>query len=181
VDDHPRARFTKLRTGGNRPGNPATRRFCVNQALDRLARQLNLGLPERQRLRLEFGHACAERVAHLLEEPAVVDCLRGLEHYLRGGLDVTSLQSLAAEAARLANQHQGSKSIDGCGHAAVSAAYAVANALAGKALQAAEYAAYAAVYGQGGYGAVAERESFEPEFAWQVQCLQSLAEAHARA
>ena len=40
---------------------------------------------------------------------------------------------------------------------------AVANALAGKALQAAEYAAYSAVYGQGGYGAASERESFEPE------------------
>jgi hypothetical protein len=30
------------------------------------------------------------------------------------------------------------------------------------------------------YAGVAERESFEPEFAWQVHCLQSLAEAHAR-
>ena len=46
---------------------------------------------------------------------------------------------------------------------------------AGKARQAAEYAAYAAVYGQGGYGAVSDRESFEPEFQWQAACLASLA------
>ena len=57
----------------------------------------------------------------------------------------------------------------------VSATYAVANALAGKALQAAEYAAYALVYGQGGYGAVADRESFQTEFSWQANCLASLA------
>ena len=56
---------------------------------------------------------------------------------------------------------------------------AVANALAGKALQAAEYAAYSAVYGQGGYGAVAERESFEPEFSWQANFLASLARQRA--
>jgi hypothetical protein len=84
----------------------------------------------------------------------------------------------AAEAARLANSHSGSRSIDGCGHAAVSAAYAVANALAGKALAAADYAAYAAVYGQGGYGAVADLESFAPEHAWQVRCLAAFAAAN---
>ena len=58
---------------------------------------------------------------------------------------------------------------------------AVANALAGKARQAADYAAYAAVYGQGGYGVVADRESFEPEFAWQVSCLSRLVAQHASA
>jgi hypothetical protein len=72
------------------------------------------------------------------------------------------------------HHHPGSRSLDGSGHAAVSASYAVANALAGKALQAADYAAYAAVYGGGGYGAVADRASFEPEFAWQVDCLARL-------
>ena len=60
------------------------------------------------------------------------------------------------------------------GHAAVSASYAVANALAGKALQCAQYAAYAAVYGEGGYGAVADRASFEPELRWQVERLTAL-------
>lgn len=105
----------------------------------------------------------------------MADCLFGLGQYLSGTAGRAELDRWAEEAARLARQHQGSESIDGSGHAAVSASYAVANALAGKARQAAEYAAYAAVYGQGGYGAVSDRESFEPEFKWQAACLASLA------
>ena len=147
----------------------------MNDALDRLAIELALDTPANERLRLEFAHACVVRVQHLLEEPAVLECLTALGRHLDGRLDRQGLAAAAAEAARLANHHQGSQSIDGCGHAAVSATYAVANALAGKARQAAEYAAYATVYGQGGYGAVASRESFEPEFAWQLDCLAALA------
>lgn len=152
----------------------------MNDALDRLARELDLDSSANERLRLEFGYACTLRVKHLLEESSVLECLSGLGQYLDGTVDRAHLEQLAAEAAHLANQHQGSKSIDGCGHAAVSATYAVANALAGKARQAAEYAAYAAVYGQGGYGAVADRESFEPEFSWQFTCLASLARPQSR-
>lgn len=151
----------------------------MNEALDRLARELELDSPANERL--EFGYACVRRVEHLLEEPAVLECLLGLGQFLQAGISRGQFAECAAEAARLANQHQGSRSIDGCGHAAVLATYAVANALAGKARQAAEYAAYAAVYGQGGYGAVADRESFEPEFSWQVNCLSSLAKQHASA
>ena len=152
----------------------------MNEALDRLEKQLDLAAAANERLRLEFGHACALRVKHLLEEPAVLACLAALGQYLEGSLSRAQLQSAATEATRLANQHQGSKSIDGCGHAAVSATYAVANALCAKAVQAAEYAAYASVYGQGGYGAVSDLESFQPEFSWQVSCLASLAARHAR-
>jgi len=126
-------------------------------------------------LRLEFGYACVHRVEHLVEEPAVLAYLRGLDQFLQGTIGREKFDAYAAESTRLANQHQGSKSIDGCGHAAVSATYAIANALAGKARQAAEYAAYATVYGQGGYGAVADRESFQPEFSWQADCLSALA------
>jgi hypothetical protein len=147
----------------------------MNDALDRLAKELDLGAPANERLRLEFGNACALRVKHLLEELAVVECLAALGQYLEGSLSRAQLESAAAEAVRLANQHQGSKSIDGCGHAAVSATYAVANALCGRAVQAADYAAYASVYGQGGHGAVSDLESFQPEFSWQVGCLASLA------
>lgn len=153
----------------------------MNDALDRLARELDLDAPANERLRLAFGHACVRRVEHLLEQPAVLECLRGLGRYLQGDISPAAFAELAAQATRLANQHQGSKSIDGCGHAAVSATYAVANALAGKARQAAEYAAYAMVYGQGGYAAVAERESFQPEFDWQAACLASLAAQHSAA
>lgn len=147
----------------------------MNEDLDRLADALSLDAPANERLRLQFGHACAQRVRHYLEEPAVVDCLAGLERFLQGDIDQARLEVLAAEAARLANHHQGARSMDGCGHAAVSATYAVANALAGKARRAAEYAAYASLYGQGGYGAVADCESFLPEYAWQVATLAALA------
>jgi hypothetical protein len=155
----------------------ATRRqeLAVNESLDRLARDLELNSSANEHLRLQFGYACTRRVEHLLEEPGVVDCLRGLGRYLQGAIGPHEFAACQSTAARLATQHQGSKSIDGCGHAAVSATYAVANALAGKALQAAEYAAYALVYGQGGYGAVADRDSFQAEFSWQLNCLASLA------
>jgi len=147
----------------------------MNTALERLARKLRLDASENERMRLEFGYECVLRVKHLLEEPALTECLLVLGQFLDGSIDRSRLDVDAQRASMLANQHQGSRSIDGCGHAAVSASYAVANALAGKALQAADYAAYAVVYGQGGYGAVADPESFEPEFQWQVSCLASRA------
>ena len=147
----------------------------MNEALERLAKSVGLYEPTNERLRLEFGYTCALRVKHLLEEPAVAGCLVGFGQFLDGSADRAHLDALATQATQLANQHQGSKSLDGCGHAAVSATYAVANALAGKALQAAEYAAYATVYAEGGYGAVADRQSFEPEFQWQLAQLASLA------
>ena len=147
----------------------------MNNALDRLARELDLAHEGNERLRLAFGHACVLRVRHLLEESEVERCVSELGAYLAGAASREQLRAIAAQAASLANHHQGSKSIDGCGHAAVSATYAVAKALEGKALEAASYAAYAVVYAQGGYAAVAERESFEPEFAWQVHALSALA------
>lgn len=146
----------------------------MNQALHRLAADLALEDPRQESLRLRFGLACAERVRHLLEQPGIIRCLDGLAQFVSGQADRAALASFADEAGRIANHHHGSRSIDGCGHAAVSATYAVANALAGKAVQAADYAAYAVVYAQGGYGAVCERESFEPEYRWQVDRLASL-------
>ncbi len=146
----------------------------MNTALEILAAETGLAEPHSEALRLAFGHACVRRIAHLLEEPRVIDCLRLFGEFLGGTLDQAAFEKLKSEAAQLANQHRGSQSIDGCGHAAVSASYALANALSGRALQAASYAAYAAVYADGGYGAVAHREAFEPEFAWQVGVLREL-------
>lgn len=146
----------------------------MNNALDRVAKAVSLDAPFNERLRLEFGYACACRAERFLEQAAVLACLRGLGAFLSGSIGQTELAALTTEARRLANQHQGSRSLDGAGHAAVSATYAVANALAGKALQAADYAAYAVVYGQGGY-AVTDQQSFEPEFSWQASCLARLA------
>lgn len=147
----------------------------MNQELERVAREVRLDDADCAHLRFEFGYDCASRVRHLLEDQGVIECLDVLGRYVQGSVDVAILVAAADRAAQLCVAHPGSKSIDGCGHAAVSASYAVAKALAGKAIQAADYAAYAAVYGQGGYGAVADRASFNPEFAWQAQHLASLA------
>lgn len=147
----------------------------MNDALDRLARELALDTPAQEGLRLRLGLACVQRVRHLLEDAAVIACLDVLTRFVAGQCGRSELDAAAAEAAQLANHHPGSRSLDGVGHAAVSASYAVANALAGKALRAAEYAAYATVYGEGGYGAVQQRESFLPEMGWQLATLQRLA------
>ena len=149
----------------------------MNTALDRLASTLSLSAPESRELSLAFGLACVQRVEHLLEEPEVIRCLRVLEDYVAGRASSETLSMATKEAAVLANRHPGSKSIDGCGHAAVSASYGVSKALAGKATEAARYCAYAAVYAGGGYAAVADREAFVPEYAWQVQRLQALAKS----
>ncbi len=153
----------------------------MNSELDTLAKNLFLASQEARPLALAFGLACAKRIEHLLEKDEVVDCLRALETHLSGKESEEWFQDRAAEAARLANSHQGSKSIDGCGHAAVSATYGVSKALAGKAAEAASYCAYATVYASGGYAAVAQPDAFGPEVAWQVQTLLELAKYYESA
>jgi hypothetical protein len=148
----------------------------MNEALSRLAQELRLQQPENRPLCLAFGLACAERVQHLLEDPRALECLAFLRDCVQAGCDEGVLSATANEATQIASSHRGSNSIDGSAHAAVSATYAVANALAGRALEAASYAAYAAVYAYGGY-AITDPASFEPEFAWQRQQLQRLAGA----
>ena len=147
----------------------------MNAALRQRAAALNLMADENRRLRLQFGFSCCDRVRRFVENPEVLLCLDGLQDQLTHFIHSTALEALADTARRLANQHPGSRSLDGCGHAAVSATYAIARALAGAPLEAADYAAYAAVYGEGGYGAVSDRQSFEAEFQWQVDCLERLA------
>jgi len=130
-------------------------------------------------LKWAFACACVERVRHLLEDESVTRCLDILEAYVQGAANRAALDQAAAEAAVLANRHPGSRSLDGVGHAAVSASYAVANALCGRVVQAADYAAYAAVYGDGGHGAVCDPESFVAERNWQLATLERLANAFA--
>lgn len=133
--------------------------------------------PQPARLRLTFAHACANRVRHRLEDERLIACLDVLAGYLDGRESDAALEEAAAVAATLANRHPGSDSIDGAGHAAVSASYAVAHALAGRAVQAADYAAYATVYGDGGYGAVGDPDAFVPEREWQAAALRALHKA----
>lgn len=146
----------------------------MNPELVKLASSLALDRPEQQMLRWRFGLACALRVKHLLEDPRALQCLATLQAFVAGTVDRAVLGAAAQEMARVSNTHPGSQSIDGTGHAAVSATYAVANALKGKALEAAGYAAYAAVYAYGGY-ALNDPSEFEAEFSWQVEELRKLA------
>jgi hypothetical protein len=154
----------------------------VTPELDRLLRALEPSSDDNLGERLKFGLLCAGRVAHLMEQPDVLACLEALRAIVDnpGIRDVSP--ALIARSDELASRHEGSRSLDGVGHAAVSATYACAKAIAGRARQAAEYAAYAAVYGQGGYGATCDPAAFEPEFEWQAQQLQALlaARQHAR-
>lgn len=152
----------------------------MNHALSKIAAEIGLSKPDRESLRLAFGLACASRIAHLLEDPRAAACLLVLRDFVAGKGDRTALNAAAEEIAVIANGHRGSNSIDGSAHAAVSATYAVANALAGRALDAASYAAYAAVYAYGGY-AVNDPSAFEPEHAWQVDRLETLAAGAAAA
>ena len=146
----------------------------MNPTLSRLTTAANLASPTREPLRLAFGLACASRVQHLLEDPQAIECLATLQAFVDGTADRAALDEAREVIAKVANSHRGSNSIDGTAHAAVSATYAVANALAGRALDAASYAAYATVYAYGGY-AVNDPQSFEAEFAWQVERFRELA------
>ena len=109
-----------------------------------------------------------------MEQAEVLSCLDDFAKIVEGAESSDRMAALAANIDALANRHQGLKSLDGVGHAAVSATYALAKACAGKARQAAEYAAYAAVYRHGGYGAVSDPSSFAPEYDWQAEQLRSL-------
>lgn len=147
----------------------------TTDALTRALQACEARLRHPEALCLAFAWECAERVRHLLEDEAVVRCLDTLAAHVQGRADRPALDEAARQAAALANAHQGSRSLDGVGHAAVSASYAVAHALAGRAVQAADYAAYAAVYGAGGYGAVGDPTSFDPERTWQLSKLGQVA------
>lgn len=150
----------------------------MNHELSRLTRDAGLDSPALEPLRLAFGLACIDRVRHLLEDPAAIECLAVLRSFVAGSADRAALERARSAIAETANRHRGSNSIDGSAHAAVSATYALANALAGRALDAASYAAYAAVYAYGGY-AVTDPTAFESEFAWQAGQFKAICAARS--
>lgn len=153
----------------------------MSPELDMLLRQLEPASSPNRPLRMQFGLAVCERVTHLVEQTEVLACLERFRRLHTCTTDTAALEQLGQEAAQLANGHPGSRSLDGVGHAAVSATYACAMAMQGRTRQAAEYAAYAMVYGQGGYGATTDPASFEPEWAWLANRLQSLLKTSAQA
>jgi hypothetical protein len=145
----------------------------MNAELHRLAGEIGLDTEAKAWLRLRFGFACAQRVRHLLESPEAVGGLDTLGAFLEGKASPAALALAARQMAEVAGSHPGSRSLDGTAHAAVSATYAVYQAVSGRALQAAEYAAYAMVYAYGAY-AITDPDAFAEEFEWQVSALRGL-------
>jgi hypothetical protein len=143
--------------------------------LTRLARELELEDDNRFLLRLTFGISCVERVRGLLTEQSVVDCFHLGKQFLEGKTSKHGLAEVAQRAADIATKHPGSGSLDGSGNAAVSASHGVAAALAGRALEAAEYAAYAKVYSYASY-AVTDISNYADEHTCQVNKLRALAQ-----
>lgn len=150
----------------------------MNEALRTAAAAVNLTAPDSAKLRLAFGLACAERVSHLLEDSRAKQGLAVLRAFVEDRCSEAALDAAREELAHVARSHPGSRSLDGGAHAAVSATHAVSNALAGRALDAADYAAYAAVYAYGGY-AVSDPSAFDGEFEWQLREFTRLAAGQA--
>lgn len=126
-------------------------------------------------LRVAFGIACIERVEHLLTNSSVNEAFSIGKRYLSGECSRQVLNDASLRASELARSHPGSGSIDGANSAAVTTSHGVAMALAGKALEAAGYAAYASVYSYASY-AVTDISAYKSEHDWQLRILQSLAD-----
>src|ERR1700712_1868566 len=103
--------------------------LAMNADLRKLAEQLDLDAPGQRLHSLRFAQACVERVKHQLEEEEAFAACQAFCDYLDGRLDEASFEAVAAHVLVVANQHRGSKSIDGSQHAAVSATYALAKAI----------------------------------------------------
>lgn len=147
----------------------------MNNELRTLVDQIELNAPEMERVRFEFCFACASRINHLLELDEALSAYQDFKSFLEGELNLVEFENLQKSIFSIANKHQGSKSLDGTKHSAVSATYALANAINGNAVAAAEYAAYSKTYGYGGY-AVSDLESYQEEYSEQVNILKRLIE-----
>lgn len=145
----------------------------MNAELRALVKELGLNNPEMEVIRYKFCFACASRIAHLLELDEAIAAYKDFESYLNGELDRAKFEALQKTILEIANKHPGSKSLDGTKHSAVSATHALANAIIGNPVSAAEYAAYSKTYGYGGY-AVSDLESYQEEYAEQVKILKGL-------
>jgi hypothetical protein len=146
----------------------------MNAELQQRIAEVKLEAPENAPLRWAFAYACADHVRHLVEHPGAIAALDVLARYVKGEATEAERETAAASAAEIAQHHRGSTSIDGTAHAYVSATYAVAKALAGKAIEAADYSAYATVYNYGAY-ALKDPSSFDPVHRWQVETFNELA------
>ena len=142
--------------------------------LEHLAKALGLENEANLKLRVAFGIACVVRVEHLLIDTTIKECLARGKTFVTDEISEDELANVAILASECARSHPGTNSMDGSGSAAVSASHAVAAALTGSALLAADYAAYASVYSYASY-AVTDASAYADEYAWQLRKLQTLA------
>jgi hypothetical protein len=141
--------------------------------LIQLAQEAELDGADQFKLRIAFGIACIERVEHLLTDSSMIDTLSTGKAFVLGECDARELEAAAIKASGIARGHPGSGSLDGTGSAAVSTSHGVVAALAGHALEAAEYAAYANVYAYASY-AVTDLAAYEDEHRWQINKFREL-------
>jgi len=141
--------------------------------LTKLARTIDLDSEEHFNLRIKFGIGCVERVEHLLTDESVLAYLSTGKAFLLNKCTHEELREAALLASKAARSHPGSGSLDGAGNAAVSASHGVAAALAGRALDAAGYAAYASVYSYSSHAAT-DLSAYKTEHDWQTDKLTSL-------
>lgn len=146
----------------------------IPEELKRIAAAINLDSDEQFKLRIQFGISCVQRVKGLLTDNQIADALSIGEKFAEGECARDDLDNAATLAAKAAQSHAGSGSLDGSGNAAVSVGRGVAAALAGRALEASEYAAYASVYAYASY-AVSDLSAYVPEQEWQITRLKELA------
>jgi hypothetical protein len=142
--------------------------------LTQLAQEAELDSPGQFQLRISFGVACIERVEHLLTDSSIIGALSIGKAFVLGECDDHELEEAGVKASAVAKSHPGSSSLDGAGSAAVSTSYGVVAALAGRALEAAEYAAYASVYSYASH-AVTDLAAYEDEHRWQINKFRELA------
>jgi hypothetical protein len=126
-------------------------------------------------VQLRFALKCVEEVESNLEDDTAIAALEKFRNLITSQAEDVQkqLQELAKQLNSLASSHQGSKSIDGTRHAAVSATYALARAANQKPVDAAAYAAYSVVYGYGGY-AVNDPDAFAEVHHRQLNYLKIL-------
>jgi hypothetical protein len=147
--------------------------------LIQLAQKVRLGSDDQFRLRIAFGVACIEHVEHLLIDSSVIDSLAVGKAFVAGECDEAALVEAAVNASAAARSHPGTSSLDGAGSAAVSTSLGAAAALAGRALEAAGYAAYASVYSYASH-AVTDISAYNDEHTWQINKFRELSKGNER-
>lgn len=145
--------------------------------LTQLAQEVGLDSKDQFKLRIAFGVACIAHVEHLLTDSSVIKSFSVGKAYVSGECNEVDLGEAAAKACEAARSHSGSSSLDGAGSAAVTTSLGVAAALDGRALEAAEYAAYASVYSYANH-AVTDISAYKDEHTWQINKLHELANSN---